>query len=139
MVIVLWWYRAVVTTVIAASFLYTVSLLPSSVEHPAAGVVVGMTSSALLAMTVRAARSARMAVSIEGVVLYELLRTRRIPISDIRSVEVSSGSTLMLDWKVPVLVLEDESVVYANELRSLDPGGIAGQAASLVRRTLGSV
>lgn len=87
---------------------------------PVLGVAVGAPFAWL---TVRACRVG-VVLSDAGVEVRGQFRTRRAPWSKVADVRWSSGSSMMLAWRVPVFILRDGGALKAEEVRSLKEGTI---------------
>lgn len=130
------WYRLVTAVFFGTLAITLAAMVGPELSNPAA-VTVGFPGVGLaLIATIRSARSATIEFRKEEVVLHELLRTKRIPLSHVRSVGVTGGSTVMLAWRVPYFELNDGSAVRAEELRSLREPSIVDDVVDEARRRL---
>lgn len=116
---VVWWYRTLVTSWSCFILLIMVDMSLSS-ERVGGRIFTGVVSLVLIALLIRALRSASVELSDAGIGIRGALRTKRIPWSEIKAVHVSRGSSAyLLPWRVPGLELRDGSTVLADEFRSL--------------------
>lgn len=133
---VIWWYRALVTGFFGVVAITMSSMLAPALPNPTAATLLLVGLGPALFVTVRSARSATIEFRDDEVLLYELLRTKRIPWSRVREVGATGGSTLMLAWRVPYFQLDDGSTVRADEVRSLREPSIVDDVVAEGRRRL---
>ncbi|MCB0976932.1 MAG: hypothetical protein KDB02_05685 [Acidimicrobiales bacterium] len=85
----------------------------------------------------RSLRSATIEFRDGEVVLYGLLRNKRIAWYQVREVGVTRGtSAALLPWRVPFFTLDDGSTVLADEIRSLREPSIVDDVVAEARRRL---
>lgn len=114
---VIWWYRIYMTS----CFLIGVPVFATLVDYSdVLGIVIGWSlTSVPFFITLRASRLGVIDLYDGEVVIYGLLRTRRIPWSEISAVDVGRGSNIvLLPWRVPSFELLDGSQILADEFRS---------------------
>lgn len=114
-----------------------VSLTASSTSNPAAVAYVVVAGSTLVFVAVRSLRSATIEFRDDEVVLYGLLRNKRIAWARVCDVGVTRGtSAALLPWWVPYFELNDGSAVRADEIRSLREPSIVDDGVAEARRRL---
>jgi hypothetical protein len=131
------WYRAVL---IAAFWFFVAVMAPlvaSAAENPAALAFLVVAGCAVLFVAVRSLRSASIEFRDDEVVLYGLLRDKRIAWAQVRDVGVTRGtSAALLPWRVPYFALDDGSTVRADEIRSLRKPSIVDDVVAEAHRRL---
>lgn len=96
-----------------------------------------MAGGAVTFAAVRSTRSATIEFTDHEIVLYQLLRTKRLPWSDVRGVGVTQGTSMALvSWRVPCFELADGATVLADEIRSLREPSIVDEVFAEARRRL---
>lgn len=114
------WYRLVLALAFAILLLLTCSLLGEARKNPVAVGFIGTTAALLGVLTYRGSRAATLTISPSEVIIRTLLRTRRVPLDQIRDVGVGHGSSAaLIPWRVPEFLLVDGSTIRADEIRSL--------------------
>ena len=131
------WYRAVL---IAAFWLFAVlmaSLAAAATQNIAALAFLVLAGGAVLFVAVRSLRSASIEFRDDELVLYGLLRNKRIALARVRDVGVTRGtSAALLPWRVPYFALDDGSTVRADEIRSLREPSIVDDVVAEASRRL---
>ena len=133
---VAWWYRGVLFTAFSAFALLLLSLLSGS-KNPATAVWVILWAPLMILLALRSARSAALTVDADEIVIHTLLRTRRIPLSSVRRVTVTRGtSAALIRWRVPAFELDDGTIVRADEIRGLRQPSLVDAVVTEVQRNL---
>lgn len=131
------WYRAVLVVAFGFYVVVGVVILSSATENPAALLSSGIGLVAFGVVAARSLRSATIEFRDDEVVLYGLLRNKRITWADVRDVGVTRGtSAALLPWRVPYFELDDGSTVRADEIRSLREPSIVDDVVAEARRRL---
>lgn len=113
------------------------SLLVSAISNPAAVAWTVVSGGVVLFVAIRSLRSATIEFRDDEVVLYGLLRNKRIEWAQVRDVGVTRGtSAALLPWRVPYFTLDDGSTVRADEIRSLREPSIVDEVVGEARRRL---
>jgi hypothetical protein len=131
------WYRAVTVGFFWFAVITMASMFASALSNPAAVAWIVVSGGAVLFVAVRSLRSATIEFRGDEVLLYGLLRTRRVAWSRVRDVGVTRGSSVaLLSWRVPYFELDDGSRVRADEIRSLREPSIVDLVVAEARRRL---
>lgn len=131
------WYRAVLVAFFGLLVITMASLLASAISNPAAVAWTVVSGGAVLFVAVRSLHSATIEFRADEVVLYGLLRNRRIAWARVRDVGVTRGtSAALLPWRVPYFTLDDGSTVRADEIRSLREPSVVDDVVAEARRRL---
>lgn len=131
------WYRAVLMVAFWFFVVAMGSMLASAVSNPAAVAWFAIAAGALLFVAVRSLRSATIEFRDDEVLLYGLLRTKRVAWSKVRDAGVTRGtSAALLPWRVPYFEMDDGSTVRADEIRSLREPSIVDDVVAEARRRL---
>lgn len=133
---VAWWYRSLQVGVFAFAALLLLSMIMSGGNNGAA-LFAALVLLLVLGLVVRAARSSSIELRNDEVVITGLIRTRRVDWSQVRTVEVTRGSSAaFVPWRVPCFELADGSTVVADEIRSLRTPSIVDEVVAEARRRL---
>jgi len=131
------WYRAVLVAFFWLLVITMASLLVSAMSNPAAVAWTVVSGGAVLFVAIRSLRSATIEFRDDQVVLYGLVRSKRIEWAQVRDVGVARGtSAALLPWRVPYFTLADGSTVRADEIRSLREPSIVDEVVAEARRRL---
>ena len=113
------------------------SMLVSAVSNPEALAYFIPASGAVLFVKIRSLRAATIEFRTNEVLLYGLLRTKRVAWSRVRKADATQGtSAALLPWRVPCFELDDGSIVRADEIRSLREHSIVDDVVAEARRRL---
>jgi hypothetical protein len=80
--------------------------------------------------------SARVRIGQDGVAVWNTFSSRLVPWAELRDAEVGFGTSLLLPWRVPVLVLVDGSFLLADGVRSLRKGTVVDDVVLAVKAHL---
>jgi hypothetical protein len=128
------WYRATLITAFS-SFAGLLLLLLFPVENVGTVLWVAAWVPVMIVLVVRACRAAQIEFREREIVVFGLLRTRRIPLDRLRSVGVTRGSSAaLLPWRVPYLELEDGSTIRVDEIRSFREPSIVDEVVAEAKR-----
>lgn len=131
---IVWWYRILL---VGAFAVFGALLLSLGLRSPSVGgrVFSGVSLIPTVFILARATRTARIDLTVDGVVIYGLFRTRRMRWSQVRQVSVGAASSATpLPWRAPTFHLDDGTEVVANEVRSLSRESIVDRVVTEARR-----
>lgn len=127
-VFTVWWYRLMLVFFFAfAASTFGFSVAEDSLPW---GLVL---TAPMVFLLVRSARCATVRIDDDGVEIRGLFRTRRAKWEDIQEVDVTTGSSTGLPWRVPGFVVGNR-VIRADEIRSLREGSIVDEVVAEANR-----
>lgn len=134
---VCWWYRLLC---VGSLSLFSIILAVQSISAWPKPVAIAFSVATLLPlswMVIRTTRTASVELRASHLIIRGLLRTRSIPWSDIEGADVGRGSTALLTWRVPVVLLHGSGTIFIDEVRSRRSNTIVDDVVRSITSRLG--